>query len=402
MGEKREDRRRAKRGTPDALSYDFLFLVTRLWMGRRHRLEVDDALLARAEAPYILLVNHESFYDYYYVSRLAHPRRPTYLVNEYYCTRPILKTLAGNAGILSKKLFTRDMSTAVGILRMLRRGYPVVIFPEGRLSPDGRSNPIVEGGAGFYKRLKVDLVLARIEGAYFADPKWRKKKLRSTVRIRVERVLKREELQSIPDGELDGIIAAALYTDASAAPFNRYPQRDKAKGLEGLLYRCADCGALYTTRGVGNELICTACGARHPLDERYRFADGMESIPAYYDRIRALEEPELDRLSLRCPVRTRIFGEAGGPVRRERGECFLCAEGFRYRSDSMDFSIPMERLPALAFSCGAEFELYHDRELCYFYPIEHPQQCARWALLVDMAAARRAAPPKRQGGTHHA
>ena len=61
--------------------------------------------------------------------------------------------------------------------------------------------------------------------------------------------------------ELDRIIYETLYTDASLLTNRRYRQRDKAAGLERLLYRCADCGALYTTKGKGNTLICRSCGA---------------------------------------------------------------------------------------------------------------------------------------------
>ena len=53
------------------------------------------------------------------------------------------------------------------------------------------------------------------------------------------------------------------------------------------------------------------------------------------------------------------------------------------------FEIPVGKLPALAFSCAEEFELYHNDELHYFYPTEEPKQVARWALAVDLMAERR-------------
>ena len=380
---------RGREGTPDSMMYAFIFFLVRIWLGRRQRIEIDDALLRGLEPPYVLLSNHESFEDFYYISQLAHPRNPSYLVNEYYCTRPLLKPMAKRGGILSKKLFTADIAAPLGILRTVRRGYPVVIFPEGRLSPDGRSNPIVESGAALYRRLKTPLVLLRIDGAYWAHPKWRKKSFRSDIRLSVRRVLRPEELSSMTDAQLDELIRAELYNDASAHETGRYPQKDRAAGLEGLLYRCADCGALYRTEGVGCELRCRACGAVHRLDENYRFTDGIGTIPRYYDAIRRMEEDALDALCLRAEVKTKIFGADGGPVRWEKGVCTLDTKEFRYRSEAEDFAIPVEKLPALAFSCAEEFELYHENELHYFYPLDEPLQVARWALAVDLMAERR-------------
>ena len=380
---------KAEDGTPDSPVYAFLFFVTRLWQGKKQKVAISEELLGEAEAPYLMLANHESFFDFNYLHQMDHPKNPTYLVNEYYTTRPVLRFLARKAGILSKKLFTKDAGTPLSILRTIRRGYPVVIFPEGRLSPDGRGNPIAEPGGAFYQRLGVDLVLVTIHGAYFAAPKWRSRRYPARVRVQVERVLKKEELARMSAAELDALISATLFHDASEEPGGTFPQRDKAKGLENLLYACADCGALYTTKAAGNALRCTACGAVHTLDEHYRFTDGPGTISGWYDRIRAAERERLDSFSLRTPVKTKIFGGKDGKVRRETGECTLTPEAFTYRSDRTEFSIPTAGLPALAFSCGKEFELYYQGELYYFYPTEQRQQVTRWALLIDLLAERR-------------
>lgn len=371
-------------GTPDSLMYALIFFLVRLWQGRRNRVEMDDAALEQVEAPYIVLANHESFVDFYFISQMRHPRNPSYLVNEFYCTRPVLRRMAKPGGILSKRLFTPDMQTAMGLLRMTRKGYPVVIFPEGRLSPDGRSNPILEPGGALYKKLGVDLVLVKIEGAYYARPKWRRRSYRSKVRVRIARILRRDELAAMSAEALDALIAETLHGDADTEQVDTYPQRDKAEGLEKLLYRCADCGALYTTKGEGNTLSCSACGASHTLDEDYRFTDGPATIPAYYDRIIALERETLDSFELHAEVETKVFGADGRVVKKERGECSLTPAGFAYHSGTEDFTVPIEKLPALCFSCGEEFELYADGLLHYFYPVEHRAQVARWALLVDL------------------
>ena len=376
--------------TPDSLVYALLFFVVRIWCrGRGRHLTIDDEPLQAQSEPYLLLCNHGSFYDFYYVSEMGHPRNPAYLVNEYYTTRPVLRTLAKKAGILSKKLFTPGIGAAAGILRTLRAGFPVVIFPEGRLSPDGRSNPIVEPGGAFYRRLGFNLVLVKIEGAYFASPKWRTRSYHAPVHVSVQRVITPTEMQAMRAEALDGLIAETLFTDASSVTQPVYHQKNKAEGLENLLYRCVDCGALYTMYSRGNRITCRNCGAEHVLNSSYHFTTSPQTISAWYDRMAEMERSELAFLKLSCSVHTTVFGANGGKKRRERGVCTLNPEEFTYQSDQISFSIPTASLPALAFSCGKEFELYHKGELYYFYPDMDPQQVARWALAVDLLAEKR-------------
>ena len=375
-------------GTPDSPVQALVCLIIGLWVRLTQKLVIEDEKLRGQQAPYIVLCNHESACDFYYMDRLSHPRNPCLVGNEYLTTRPVLRVLTKKAGIIPKKLFTTDVRTAMGIMRTLHKGFPVVIFPEGRLSADGRSNPIVEPGALLYKKSGVDLVLARIRGAYYAKPKWRKTFFRTVVRVSVERVLRAEEIARMADDELNELIAHTLYTDESPGTENLIRRGGRAKGLENLLYRCADCGALYTTRSKGNTLLCANCGAAHTLDRHYRFTSGPSSIPAYFDAIRGMERAELDSLSLSCEVNAEIFGK-DGKSRKEQGACSLTPDAFSYRSERVSFSIPMEKLPALAFSCGKEFELYYNDELHYFYPVSQLQQAARWSLAVDLLEERR-------------
>ena len=368
--------------TPDSFMYSLVFSVVRIWHGSKQRIEVNDTLLEDVKAPYVLLCNHESFFDFYYISKLNHPRNPAYMVNAFYCIRPVLRWIAKGSGMIPKKLFTPDSASILKTMKTIRSGFPVVIFPEGRLSPDGRSNPFLKG-ARLYKKLDCPLVLTKIDGAYFSNPKWRGRRFWSNIRISVERVISKEELQSLEDDELEKIIHSVLYNNASLSNRTLFLQPDKARGLENLLYRCPDCGSLYTTRSFGNALYCTSCRSSHTLDTRYRFKGTPHTIPQWYDMIKEAERKEIDSINLSAKVRTKIFDPEGG-VRKEKGGCFLTNEGFSYKSESMEFSVGIDLLPALAFSSAKEFELYHGNDLCYFYPEENPQQVARWALIVDI------------------
>ncbi len=378
---------RQNEGTPDSVFCSGMFALLHMLRKRRQRLRIDAEKVRDKTEPFIALSNHASFYDLYYVNRLfveAGTTNPSYIVNKHVISHPLIRKPAGKAGMITKKLFYPDVKVPVQTMRMLKKGYPIVIFPEGRLSVDGRTYPIVDRSAAFYRRLKVDVVILRIRGAYFANPKWRKRFFRSDIYISAERVITKDEIAKMTDDELNACIDEGIAFDESAAPVNTYKRKNMAKGLENVLYRCIDCGALYTTKGVGNEFVCSACGKRRRFNERYLFDDEPYSIAGYYERIKETERKTLSDFRLETNVTVKVFHDTGKYMTRETGRCVLDNTGLTYTSDKTSFTVGYDMLPALPFSVNAEFETYHDGDLYYFYPTENRRQVVRWALLVDL------------------
>ena len=371
-------------GTPDSILNDAFFRFVHFVRKHRQRLHVDDSLIRDLPAPYIMLLNHESFYDFYYSRQLFRNNNPAYVINRHYVSAKLPRRFAEKACFIPKRLFTPDAATPMKIMRTLKKGYSVVIFPEARLSITGRTYPIVDRSAAFYRRLKTDVVIASINGGFFANPKWRRRFYKADIYVRAERVIKSDEIKNMTDEEFKSVMDRALYHDASDNVVNRYPQKDKAQGLEQVLYRCAFCGKLYSTKGAGNDLVCSECGKTLHFDESYHFTEEPFTIGGYYDRLIELEKKELDSLDLSAEVDTVIFSEEGRYRTKEQGVCTLTKEGFGYVSGNNSFSVGFDLLPALPFSCGKEFETYNNDRLFYFYPKENRQQCARWALIVDL------------------
>ena len=377
-------------GTPDSVIWNGFFRIAGFLRGGKQKLTVDRSLTEELKPPFVALCNHESFYDFYYIRQLFPHTNPAYVVNRHYISAPVFRTLAKKSGFIPKRLFNTDFTTPRGILRAIKGGYSVIIFPEGRLSLTGREYPVVEHSGAFYKKLGVPVVICSLEGAYFSKPKWRKRFYRSKITVSAKRVVSAEEVKALPAEELDRIIEDGLRYDESERTANLYPRRrDMAKGLENVLYRCAFCGELYSTRSDGNDLYCTSCGKRLTLGQDYRFDGEPFTIPAYYERIAEMERSELGSIRFETEVRTLIFSEKGRYKRRDRGVCTLTREGLSYRSAKTEFTVAADMLPALPFSCNEEFEVYHDDELYYFYPVNEPRQVARWALAVDLMNERR-------------
>ncbi|MCR5610444.1 MAG: VTT domain-containing protein [Clostridiales bacterium] len=372
--------------TPDSVIYSLFFRIAEFLRKRRQRLIIDDSALKELKPPFIILANHCSFYDFYYVKKFVGWLNPAYVVNRHIISAPVIRKLAHKAGFIPKRLFNVDFTTPIGIMRMIKAGYPVVIFPEGRLSITGRNYPVVEKSGNFYKKLGVDVVIVKIKGAFFANPKWRKSFYKSDISVGVERVIKAEELNTMTADGIDRAILEALSYDESRDAEPVWTQHKKAEGLENILYRCIDCGALYSTKGEGNDLVCSECGSVRHLNEYYRFDGEPGSIDGYYERIKAVEREELTKpdFRLETDVKTVVYSEKGRFKRRSSGRCVLTKEGLSYTSGHESFMIERSMLPALPFSCSEEFEAYHDDKLYYFYPVETRRQVARWALFLDL------------------
>ena len=79
----------------------------------------------------------------------------------------------------------RDLAAAVGTAEsLLRRGYSVVWFPEGRRSPTGKLTSF-QPGVGVLLRLGIAAALpTAIRGTFDAWPKHRKRPKLNTVRVR--------------------------------------------------------------------------------------------------------------------------------------------------------------------------------------------------------------------------
>ena len=109
-------------GTPDSPVYGALFKVVSLLCRRRANVKLDDGLIRGHEKPYLFLCNHESFWDFYYVSRLIGDRRPSFVLNRFYFQNRILGWIGRKTGMIPKRLFTTDFETPIRIMRTLKKG----------------------------------------------------------------------------------------------------------------------------------------------------------------------------------------------------------------------------------------------------------------------------------------
>ena len=380
-------------GTPDSIYYDILYKIYNIILKRKVKTKFDKVSLYGIEGPFVFLTNHPSSVDVYYSTNSALPQKLAFIMNKYYFKFRFFRFVFNKFGCIPKKLFTPDIGTIKKTLKAVKAGYPVYMCPEGRLGLDGTNYYITKETGKFIKQLKLPIVIMIINGAYLSKPKWRKHRIKSFVETKVTRIITKEEVMLKDAEEINDIINDSLsYNDFEYARSNnlKYKDKNKAVGLENVLYYCPACGKEFTIETKGNNIKCNHCGFSLNILEDYHFNENkynINTIHDWYELIKIYEQGNIKKgINLSCEVKIKKFNIDNKKLNETgTGICYLSNDKFRYEGNlkESEFTFSLDQLKALAFSCGEEFECYYNDELYYFYPIENKKQCVKWALIVD-------------------
>jgi len=221
------------------------------------------------KGPYLLLPNHNleldpllvgvSAYDHLYFVASEHLQRKgivTKLLN--YFLKPI-----------TRQKGTSGANTVSKILRTLRSGTSVCIFPEGNRSFNGYTGEILPATGKMARRSGVSLVTYRIEGGYLTQPRWSTTLRRGKLRGKLVHVYTPEELSAMTDKEVNEAICRDLYEDAYATQSKEmipFKGKNLAYGMESTVFACPVCNQIGSLHSNATTLICD-CGFHASYDQ---------------------------------------------------------------------------------------------------------------------------------------
>lgn len=228
---------------------------------------------------YIVLANHTTDWDALMVGS-AFKRQMYFVASEHiarwdrwykivnYLVEPILRPKGTSA-----------MSTVMEILRITRAGGNVCIFAEGNRCWDGITCDVLPSTGKTVKKAKCGLVTYRLEGGYFASPRWSTNNTRrGPVRGVLVNVYTKEQIAEMSVDEINEIIKRDLYEDAyerqMAAP-KRYKGKRLAEKMEYFLFTCPECGKIDTMTSCDDRVTCTECGHTFRYNE-YGMLEGTK------------------------------------------------------------------------------------------------------------------------------
>ncbi len=218
--------------------------------------------ISKKDEPYIVVANHLTEVDMIMLSG-AFSEHMYYVGGEH-----LLRTKAGpKLKWAQDPIFTfkgaPSVDTMLEVIRRLRAGHNVMIFPEGSRSFNGETIKLDSGIAKLVKTAKCALVTYHIEGGYFVAPRWAYTTRTGPIKGHIVNIYSSDEIKSMSTGELTGCINRDIYENAyETQRKNMYAYKGKrlAEGLENYLVKCSCCGAFDSMVTEDDRFRCTECG----------------------------------------------------------------------------------------------------------------------------------------------
>ena len=157
---------------------------------------------------------------------------------------------------------SNNASACVQIIRRIKAGHSVCLFPEGRQSGDGLTSEFSDSVARLVKRLGVTMVTYKIDGAYMSAPAWAKYRRRGKTFGHTVCVYPAENIRKMSTLSIYQAIKSDLDTDATASEceyHTKFEGKRLAEGIENQLYACPCCKYLNTLTSSAGKIICKKC-----------------------------------------------------------------------------------------------------------------------------------------------
>lgn len=239
---------------------------------RVHKLHIEKTNMEGLKPPYLLLSNHQSFYDLKLLQTAIFPHRANYVsaIDAFALHNRFI--MRGLGCIAKRKFLPMDLALMRNMKHTLQKNKQIcVLYPEARFTLDGKRSFIPQSVGKLCKTLGVPVVTLNMHGCFTANPQFSQKKY-SYVPLKAEmkQIVTKEELASISAEEINRRILGNLtYDDYEYQKENDIKIKDanRAKGLNSLLYQCPHCYTEHAMIANGTTLRCNHCGKAYEYTE---------------------------------------------------------------------------------------------------------------------------------------
>jgi len=382
----------ARKITPPNGIYNILGWVWKTFVAKKYNVHYTDHVgMSKVEGSYIFISNHASRLDYIFTGIPVLPKRMNYVAgyNEFH--RSHLALVFNLLHVIPKKNFVPDIYTIKEILRVLKAGGRICIFPEGMSSISGANQPVAIGTGKLIKKAAVPVYYSVIRGGYLTSPKYNLRDRCGKVEVEVNQLFTAEELKTLTPAEIEDIINKAIYHDDYA--WNKVAQNhydigeNGAENLEDLLFWCPKCGKQHVMATEGNKIFCKVCGNGATLTDTYElipFDDTCvipETQTEWFNMERELIKKEvadenfklIENIELGMLPDYELLKDQATSVIVGKGQLILDRSGLSYigtkNGEDYAFHIDSKQLPTYGMCTDlSRFYTFDNGEFVEFYP----------------------------------
>ena len=351
--------------------------------------------------PYLMVANHSHLLDPFFIGALI--RKPVFQMasNEFF-RKPLMRRFMWAMGAFPRRKGFVDFRSIKYAIQIVRRGFPLMIYPEGGRNWDGETLPILKSTVKLVRLLKVPLITIVSKGNYLAFPRWANKKRKSTITIHYSKPVMFN--RTTRDEEIIAHIQKGIYNNDNYTKLKKIRGKNPAEGLTRLLWRCPRCRKLEALREVNGSLLqCAHCSSVWEVNlhcfmrEKGRgkwkavkeYADLMfdekeivPQEPADAQLKNVLEREEIIYLSSKKVV---LFHEPHYPRLEQIGAGTLHLTNrrlFFLREENEEvYSYPFETIRGRSTERNSIFQVVLEDDIARFDMQE--ESCYKWELIYD-------------------
>ncbi len=303
--------------------------------------------LKDVEGPFLLLPNHNLELDPIVVGLAA--GQHLYFVASEHLTRKGFVTKLLNYFLQPIYHFKgrAGAHTVKAILKTLRSGTSVCLFPEGNRSFNGLTCPIPPATGKMARRSGVKLVTYKFEGHYLTQPRWATTLRRGKLTGKIVHIYTPEELQAMTDEEVNAAIVRDLAEDAYETQSREmipFKGKKLALGMESTIFACPSCGAIGTLRSNDTSLICS-CGYHADYDV-YGYLTDTDGTRSTITELDQRQRQRLDLLVASAgedalfsdPVLLQVIDDNHAVIQETQGQLIAYADRLSLCGEAVPFS----------------------------------------------------------------
>ena len=310
--------------------------------------------------PYLLLGNHSCMFDPFWAGIYV-PRGIKSMASAAVLNVPYLGVWLKLCGCFPKMKYTKDRNSMRLLQENYEAGYPILLFPEGNRSWDGRIGPVSKGIGRLIKRLGCKVVFVRLPTACLFQPRWAVYPRWVPIEVQYDGPYEYGEDWSV-DAIWQDVIQKITVEPKIVGNPRTFGFR-MAHGLPKYLWACPSCfvlDGLTVSSDNGNCVECKHCSKVWELTvENKMLGENEMTVATAFDRIAQhfgdnpkIDEDSFDKtgVALSCPEAT-ILKRNTDTNKMEtfhKGTLELTVEGLKITTPNDVWQVPHEEITGIS------------------------------------------------------